>query len=356
MKYIISLLAVLMVCGNLMAADNVYLSDLQLDNIVQGYGAPGKDVSVAGEKIVIGDREFAKGVGTHANSVMHVNLHGQAKRFSCYVGVNDTGGNEEGTVVFVVRTIDKELFRSKIVTKGNKAVKVDLDVTELHLLLLEVNDGGDDINSDHGIWADAVISYAGKKPEIIKRGSYKFQMPANARVLSVTNFGIRPNSRVNAVKAVRAAIEACRGKEGMTLVFPKGRYDFWAQHSEEIEYYESNTTDNNPRICPVVLKGIKGLTIEGNGSEFVYHGRMQPLTLENCEGVTVRNIDIDWDIPFVAQAKIVDVKKNHIDIKINKMESPYEILGGKISFYGEGWKSGWWGCMEFEAETRVILS
>ena len=62
MKYVLSLLTVLMVCGNLIAADNVYLSDLQLDNIVQGYGAPGRDVSVTGEKIVIGDREFAKGV------------------------------------------------------------------------------------------------------------------------------------------------------------------------------------------------------------------------------------------------------------------------------------------------------
>ena len=354
MKVVFGLLIALMLCGIVAVADTVYLSDLQLENIAQGYGDPGKDVSVVGERIMIGGRKFAKGIGTHANSVMQIKLDGQAKRFSCYVGVNDTGGNEEGTVGFVVRTLDKELFRSKVITKGNEAVRVDLDVTGLTLLILEANDGGDDINSDHGIWADAVITYEGKKPAIIKKRGYRVERPTHAKGVSVTNFGVRPNSRINAVKAVRAAIEACRGKEGMTVIFPKGRYDFWAQHSEEIDYHESNTTDNNPKICPIVLKGIRDLTIDGNGSEFVFHGRMQPFTLENCEGVTVKNIDIDWDIPFVAQSRIMRVEKEYIEIKLNPAETPYEILGGKIIFYGEGWKSGWWGCMEFENETRII--
>jgi hypothetical protein len=177
---------------------------------------------------------------------------------------------------------------------------------------------------------------------------------AATQTLSVTNFGVRPNSRENAVPGVRKALEACRQAEAAVLVFRKGRYDFWAQHSAEIEYYESNTTDNNPKICPVVLKGFKGLTMEGNGSEFIWHGRMQPLTVEDCEGVTVHNLNIDWDIPFVAQAKIVQVEKQFIDIKINRLESPFEIVDGKIFFHGEGWRSRWWGCMEFEAETRII--
>jgi hypothetical protein len=177
---------------------------------------------------------------------------------------------------------------------------------------------------------------------------------APAKVIRVTDFGVKPDSRLNAVRGVRAALEACRNEGAATLVFPKGRYDFWAQHSEEIEYFESNTTDNNPKICPIVLKRIKGLTLEGEGSEFVYHGRMQPLTLEECEGVTVRNLNLDWDIPFVAQAKIERVEPEFVDIRINRLESPFELEKGKIVFHGEGWKSGWWGCMEFDSETRII--
>jgi hypothetical protein len=102
------------------------------------------------------------------------------------------------------------------------------------------------------------------------------------------------------------------------------------------------------------VAGVRGLTIEGNGSEFVCHGRMQPLTLEECRGITVRNLSIDWDIPFVAQAKIEKVEKDHIDIRIDRRESPYAIEEGKIVFHGEGWRSRWWGCMEFDAQTRII--
>jgi len=134
------------------------------------------------------------------------------------------------------------------------------------------------------------------------------------------DFGVRPNSRQNAVVGVQKALEACHQVKGAILACPKGRHDFWPEQSAKIEYYESNTTSRNPQVCPVARKGFKGLTIEGNGSEFVCHGRMQPLTLEDCEGVTARNLSIGWDIPFVAQAKIEKVEKDYIDIRINRAE------------------------------------
>lgn len=174
------------------------------------------------------------------------------------------------------------------------------------------------------------------------------------KVISVADFGAKPDSKADAVEAIRAAIEACRKQGAATLVFPKGRYDLRPARCEKIEYYESNTTDNNPKTCAIVLKDIKNLTIVGNGSELICHGIMQPITLENCQGVTVRDLDTDWDIPIVAQAKVVLVEVDHIDIRINRKESPYEIENGKIVFHGEGWKSGWWGCMEFDANSRII--
>ncbi|MEI7910938.1 MAG: hypothetical protein WCK77_14985 [Verrucomicrobiota bacterium] len=194
---------------------------------------------------------------------------------------------------------------------------------------------------------------ADQPPPLAERASQP-AMPQAGKVITVTDFGLKPDSKLDAVTGLRAAIEACRKEAATTLVFPKGRYDFWPEHSERIEYFESNTSANNPKICPVVLKGLGNLTIEGNGSQFVCHGRMQPLTLEKCGGVTVRNLDIDWDIPFVAQAKIIAVKADSIMIKINPMESPYDIENGKIVFRGEGWKSEWWGCIEFDAQTRII--
>jgi len=175
-----------------------------------------------------------------------------------------------------------------------------------------------------------------------------------SETISVADFGVRPNSRQNAVAGVKKALEACRKAEDALLVFPKGRYDFWPQHAEERVYCESNSYDNNPKTCAVLMEDFKGLTIDGSGSEFVFHGRMQPLTVERCERVTIRNLTIDWDVPLTAQAEVVDVGDETIDLKINAFESPYVIEDGKIVFVGEGWKSRWGGTIEFEAGTHLI--
>lgn len=94
------------------------------------------------------------------------------------------------------------------------------------------------------------------------------------KIISVADFGLKPDSRINAVPFVQKAIDACKKNPGSTLVFPKGRYDFWAQHAIEKEYHETNTYDVNPKILAVLLDEVNDLTIDGNGSEFIMHGRI----------------------------------------------------------------------------------
>ena len=73
------------------------------------------------------------------------------------------------------------------------------------------------------------------------------------KIISVSDFGLKPDSRINAVPFVQKAINACKQHPGSTLVFPKGRYDFWAQHAIERDYHETNTYDVNPKILAVLL-------------------------------------------------------------------------------------------------------
>jgi hypothetical protein len=171
----------------------------------------------------------------------------------------------------------------------------------------------------------------------------------------VTDFGLEPNSRRNAVPAVQKALEACRTKKNSVLIFPKGRYDFWPHHSIEKNYYESNTDVSLPRRCAILIEKFNGLTVEANGSEFIYHDRMQPFTIDNSQNIAIRNVNIDWDIPLTAQAQVAAVTDEYIDLAINHLESPYIIENNKLVFVGEGWKSKWDGTMEFEKETRLIV-
>ena len=180
-------------------------------------------------------------------------------------------------------------------------------------------------------------------------------MATHAQTISVADFGLEPDTRENAVPYVQKAIETCRKANSPILVFPAGRYDFWPQHCVEREYFESNTNDVNPKRLAILIEQIDGLIIDGQGSEFVFHDRMQPFTIDGSSNITIRNLSIDWDIPLTAQATVETVTDSYIDLRINAYESPYVIENGKLVFTGEGWKSQWWASIEFDREHLLVV-
>jgi len=177
---------------------------------------------------------------------------------------------------------------------------------------------------------------------------------AAEKICYIGDYGLTPDTRENATPYVRKALEACKGEKDVVIVFPKGRYDFWPQHCVERCYYESNTTDVNPKRLAMLISNAEGLTLDGGGSEFVFHDRMQPFTVDSSASVILRNFSINWDVPLTAQAEVGETKDDYIDLIINAYESPYIIEGGKLVFVGEGWKSAWHGTMEFEKQSRIV--
>jgi pectate lyase len=180
------------------------------------------------------------------------------------------------------------------------------------------------------------------------------QLAFSQQIFSVIDYGYRVNSRENAVPAVQKALQACRTAKKPVLYFPKGRYDFWPQYCQEKIYYESNTTFIPKRICPILIDSFKNITLDGQGSQFIFHGKMQPITVDRCENVLLQNITIDWDVTLTAQARVMDMTDNYMDVSINTLESPYQIENGKLFFTGEGWKSQWSDAMEFDGKTQLI--
>ena len=148
---------------------------------------------------------------------------------------------------------------------------------------------------------------------------------AASKIISVSDFGLKPDSRINAVPFIQKAIDACKQYPGSTLVFPKGRYDFWAQHAIEKDYHETNTYDVNPKILAVLLEQINDLTIDGNGSEFIMHGRMQPFTLDHCRNITLKNFSVDWEIPLTAQGIVTQSTSGYLEIELDSHQYPYII-------------------------------
>ena len=141
------------------AAETVGLETLSLAKMEQEWGSPGKNKSVDGHPLKIGGKEFATGVGTHASSLLVVDLKQAAVKFMASVGVDDEK-NKAGSVVFVVTVDGKEAFNSGVMRGGEAAKRVDVDLAGAKTMTLAVTDGGDGIDSDHADWAAAEIVLA----------------------------------------------------------------------------------------------------------------------------------------------------------------------------------------------------
>lgn len=172
--------------------------------------------------------------------------------------------------------------------------------------------------------------------------------------IRISSFGLYPDTRENATPFVRKAIDSCENRDNVVLLFEKGRYDFWPQHSIEKEYYESNTTDNNPKRLAILLENRRHMTLDGGGAVFMMHDRIQPITVEACEDVLLKNLTIDWEIPLMGQAVVTEVAADYFEVEIDPCQYPFIVENKEIKFVGEGWKSTIRKMMEFDAETHII--
>jgi alpha-galactosidase len=147
---------VVLLCAASSVADTVWLSSLDLSQMTAGWSVAKTNAGINGTPIRIGGKEFARGVGTHAESRLRIVVAGKAKRFIAQVGVDDSAG-EKGSVQFVVLGDGKTLWRSRILKGGAPAVAVDVKLTGVRILTLGVRDGRDGTDSDHADWAEARI-------------------------------------------------------------------------------------------------------------------------------------------------------------------------------------------------------
>lgn len=141
----------------------------------------------------------------------------------------------------------------------------------------------------------------------------------------ITDFGAVPDSKTDCGNAVEKALEVCQSKESAILVFPKGRYDFYVPA-------------NKQRLYGISIENQKNLVIDGQGSEFIFHGIMGVCRISHSENITLRNFSVDWEKPFIAQGTIVDTTDDWIDIKFDTAEYSFEITDGKLFFLGESWR------------------
>ena len=202
----LAFLATLFFTGTAAKAARVPLASLDLSHVRQGWGKPNADQSVDGHPITIGGETFDSGLGTHADSLLVIDLGGHATRFTARVGLDDEVNadpkSKDAAVRFVVYGDEKKLFDSGTMKVGDAARAVDVDLNGVKILSLHVGPTAEKIDFAHADWADANIEMNGDaKPKAIDRpGGEKVVLtpppPAAPRITGPRVFGVRPGHPV----------------------------------------------------------------------------------------------------------------------------------------------------------------
>jgi len=166
-------------------------------------------------------------------------------------------------------------------------------------------------------------------------------LKVSAQVIDVTQFGATPSSFADATESVKKAIEATRGQSKSVLNFPKGRYDFWPEDATETHYYISNSSSEveyplKKQRVGLFLKGLKNITIEGNGSLFVFHGKMITWVLDSSENISIQNLEINYERPGMSEMTIKSITPTEVIANIHP-DSKFAIIDNKLEWYGEKW-------------------
>jgi len=145
-----------------------------------------------------------------------------------------------------------------------------------------------------------------------------------------------PAVRADAIDAVRDALNLLPGSGAKKLVIPKDRYHFYPDTASE-EYLFVSNNDASLKAIAFPLFDIDDLEIDGQGSEFIFHGFITPFALVRCQNVRLNNFKMDWERPLHSEALILDMSTDNttVDLRFTD-EFPYAVAHGELRFTGFG--------------------
>ncbi|UVI27405.1 NPCBM/NEW2 domain-containing protein [Paenibacillus spongiae] len=142
--------------------EDTFLSDMQFfGNVSNGWGPAERDTSVGGNvqgdgnMITLNGKGYEKGLGVHAYSKVSFYIGKNFSRFISDIGLD--GETQGASVVFRVWGDGKKLYDSGVIKDNADSQHVNVDVSDVDVLMLEVTDGGVGNSATHADWAGAKL-------------------------------------------------------------------------------------------------------------------------------------------------------------------------------------------------------
>lgn len=180
------------------------------------------------------------------------------------------------------------------------------------------------------------------------------------KVYNLAGYGIVPNNGKNNTALLSNLLKKIKAETAnntsVVIKFQKGRYDFYPEGAAIKTYYISNHDQDNPKTVGIALENFINLTIEGNGADLIFHGRMLPIALVESNNIKLNNLSIDFEKPQITQIKVIE--NDTINGQIIFETAPWvKYLIKDSVFYntGEGWQMQPTSGIAFEHATKRII-
>ncbi len=135
--------------------------------------------------------------------------------------------------------------------------------------------------------------------------------------------------------AIYEALSVCKEQNAQRLVIEEGIYHVYPDYCFERFYYVTNNDAGMVKIA-FPLIGFKDFTIEADGAELVFHGRITPFIVDSCENIRLSGFSVSFHRPFFLQGTILASTETSLDIKVDKDIFNYQIKNGVLRLDVEG--------------------
>lgn len=129
------------------------------------------------------------------------------------------------------------------------------------------------------------------------------------KIINLSDYGVVANSYQNASPAIVRAIKDANGADSCIIRFPNGRIDIWPEGAERKEYCISNATEDDSlskmKTIGMLFENLSNITLEGNNTLLVYHGKMMLMAIDHCHNFKVKDLQFDFERPTMSEMQIV---------------------------------------------------
>lgn len=138
----------------------------------------------------------------------------------------------------------------------------------------------------------------------------------------------------NATHIVMQALETVKCKKNSEIFFEKGEYHFRIQGTFKQFYAVSNNESGDKNIVFPIID-FDGLTIDGNGSVFVFHDVVFPFVVDRSQNIVIKNLILDLPISPNVALRVCERSEKGFKLEVDKTKNPFYVKDGCAVFQTE---------------------